>query len=201
LPTHNTGVNVSNWHIPTAHREVNHGILASPYRSRADKMSILGVIPAIDPEPTFAIYTPQVDNLYVNPMNWRKNMSIEQLANLSEVISGIVVAVTLIIVVFQMRQNNEQVQAEAIREGINDFVRVMARLTSNEVDAANFRIGLNNFSNLSSDGKACFHSKMVNMLGGYDQVYNLYLAKRLKKSYIDAACRTFLPFLKTKGGK
>lgn len=127
-------------------------------------------------------------------------MSIEQLAYISDVISGIVVAITLVIVVFQMRQNNHQVQAEALSEAINDFVRNISSSTSNENDAANFRIGQNNFSHLSQDEKACFHSKMLNMFGGFDQVYNLYRAKRLDKLHFEAARRTFLPFLMTQGG-
>jgi hypothetical protein len=154
----------------------------------------------IDPELLFVISTHLDNNKVINNRNRRGNISIEQLANLSEVFSGIVVAVTLIIVVFQMRQNNNQVQAEALREAINDFVRTIVSASSNEADAANLRIGLNNFSDLSPDGKACFHSKLVKMFGGFDQVYNLYLAKRLSKLHFEATQRTYFPYLMTQGG-
>ena len=124
-------------------------------------------------------------------------MTIEQLAYISEIISGIVVATTLIILVLQMRQSNRREQSEALRETVNDFISGIVQATATEYDAENFRNGVHNFDELSSNEKARFHSTMLNMAAGFDQVLNLYKTKRLGKTLLttglarkDANCRT-----------
>ena len=128
-------------------------------------------------------------------------MTIEQLAYISEIISGIVVATTLIILVLQIRQSNRREQAEALRETVNDFIRGIVQATATENDAANFRNGVHNFDELSSNEKARFHSTMLKISAGFDQVLNLYQSKRLDKIHFQGAQRTYIAIIKTPGAQ
>jgi hypothetical protein len=128
-------------------------------------------------------------------------MTIEKLAYISEIISGIVVATTLIIVAYQMRQNNRREQAEALRETVNDFIGGIVQATATENDAENFRNGVHNFDELSSTEKARFHSTMLNMAARFDQVLNLYESKRLGKTHFEGAQRTYITIMKTPGAQ
>ena len=100
-----------------------------------------------------------------------------------------------------MRQSNRREQSEALRETVNDFISGIVQATATEYDAENFRNGVHNFDELSSNEKARFHSTMLNMAAGFDQVLNLYKTKRLGKTHFQAAQRTYITIIKTPGAQ
>lgn len=128
-------------------------------------------------------------------------MTVENLAYISEIGSGIVVATTLVILVFQVRQNGRREQVDAIREGVNDFVRAVVGVTASREDAENFLAGAHGLEKLSSADQARFHSTMLDLVAGFDQIFNLHLNKLLDDDHFLAAQRTFISFLKVPGGQ
>ena len=128
-------------------------------------------------------------------------MGTEGLANISEVVSGIVVAITLLILVFQVRQNGRRQQVEAISEGVNDFVRAVVSVTATEDRARVFLSGAHGLDGLSPVEQARFHSTMLDLVAGFDQIYHLYQNRLLDEDHFLAAQRTFISFLKLPGGQ
>jgi len=133
------------------------------------------------------------------PGGW--SMNIEILAHISEIVSGIVVATTLLILVFQIRQNGRREQVDAVREGVNTFVRSVVSVTATEERAENFLAGAHGLDNLSSINQARFHSTMLDLVAGFDQIFNLHQNKLLDEDHFLAAQRTFISILKTPGAQ
>ncbi len=129
------------------------------------------------------------------------SFSLEQLAYLGDIISGLVVATTLVVLVFEMSSGNRRLRSEALRETINDFIRSYAQATSVPEKASNFRDGLNNFFEMKPDEQAQFHSTMLNLTGGFNQVQSLYSKGLIEKQTFDGAKRVYLTTMRTRGAK
>jgi hypothetical protein len=128
-------------------------------------------------------------------------MTIESIAHISEIVSGIVVATTLLILVFQIRQNGRRQKVEAVKEGVNDFVRGVVRMTATREGAENFLDGAHGLDELSSIDQARFHSKMLDLVAGFDQIFSLYRNGLLDEDHFLAAQRTFISILKIPGAQ
>jgi len=128
-------------------------------------------------------------------------MSLENLALYSEVISGIVVAISVLILAFQVRQHGRREQVEAIKEGVNDFVRSVVNVTATQERAENFLAGAHGLDDLSAVDQARFHSKMLDLVAGFDQVFGLYQNRLLDDDHFLAAQRTFISLLKLPGAQ
>ena len=130
-----------------------------------------------------------------------ESLTLEHFSYLGDIISGLVVAVTLVFLVYEMAKNNNRLKSEAMRETVNDFIRVFTAATETNEKASNFRKGLNDFDGLSNDEQARFHSTMLNLVAGFSQVYSLYSKGLLEKPPYDASERTFITTMKSPGAQ
>ncbi len=128
-------------------------------------------------------------------------MTVENLAYIAEIVSGVVVATTLLILVIQVRQSARRQQVEAISEGVNDFVRAVVGITGTRERAENFLAGAHGLENLSSVDQARFHSSMLDLVAGFDQIFNQHQNKLLDEDHFLAAQRTFISILKVPGAQ
>ena len=128
-------------------------------------------------------------------------MTVENLAYIAEIVSGIVVAATLLILVFQVRQSARRQQVEAISVGVNDFVRAVVSITGTRERAENFLAGAHGLESLSSVDQARFHSSMLDLVAGFDQIFNQHQSKLLDEDHFLAAQRTFISILKIPGAQ
>jgi len=128
-------------------------------------------------------------------------MTIENFAHISEIVSGFVVATSLLILVFQVHQNGRRQQVEAVKEGGNAFVRAVVRMTATQEGAEIFLEGAHGLDELSSIDQARFHSTMLDLVAGFDQIFSLYRNGMLDEDHFLAAQRTFISILKIPGAQ
>ena len=126
-----------------------------------------------------------------------ESVTLAQLAYIGEIISGLAVATTLVVLVFEMSAGNRRLHSEALRETVNDFIRSFSQATESTGAAANFRNGLNNFIGMQPDDQALFHSTMLNLSGGFSQVLSLYEKGLLEGAPFEAAQRVYLTTMRT----
>lgn len=128
-------------------------------------------------------------------------MTIGEFAQISEIVSGVVVAITLLILVFQLRQNFHQQRAESVKEGVNGFVRAVVAITATRDRAENFLRGAHGIENMPSVDQACFHSAMLDLVAGFDQLYSLHHKGLIDEEHFLAGQRTFISLLKLPGAQ
>ena len=98
-------------------------------------------------------------------------MSIEQLANIAEVFGMLVVAITLIFLTVQMRQNTRAVRLNTIH-GISESSRAQYALVGgSEQVAAVYRTGMISPQELKKVARVQFYAMMHNQVRGYEDAF------------------------------
>ncbi len=98
-------------------------------------------------------------------------MSIEQLANIAEVFGMLVVAITLIFLTVQMRQNTRAVRMNTIH-GISESSRAQYALVGgSEQVAAVYRTGMISPQELKNVARVQFYALMHNQVRGYEDAF------------------------------
>lgn len=128
-------------------------------------------------------------------VNW------EVVSALATLLSGLAVTATVIYLAIQTRNGNRQLAAQAVKDAITQFVGTYAGVTATEVDADNFRNGMNRLSELSKSQQAMFHAKMQLLANGYYQVWTLHNHGMLVDEDLFIKCRNlYITVLRTNGG-
>ena len=98
-------------------------------------------------------------------------MSIEQLANIAEVFGMLVVAITLIFLTLQMRQNTRAVRLNTIHGITESFRAHYALIGGSEQVTAVFWTGLTSPQELKQVARVQFYTLMHNMVRGYEDAF------------------------------
>ncbi|MCZ6774148.1 MAG: hypothetical protein O7G83_19500, partial [Proteobacteria bacterium] len=180
------------------------GRYRTPASTRSQTRARVPLRVSNNPNQKPTLITPGLHYSSIINNNWGgavESISLEQMAYLSDIISGLAVAVTLIFLVYQMAKNNRRLESDALREIVNDFIRSFAQATETSEKASNFRNGLNDFNTLPIDEQARFHSAMLDMTAGYNQVLSLYEKGLLDKPPYEAAERVYMTTMKSPGAQ
>jgi len=98
-------------------------------------------------------------------------MHLEQLANIAEVFGMFVVAITLIFLTVQMRQNTRAVRSNTVH-GISESFRAQYALVGgSELVAAVYLTGLTNPQELKTAARVQFYALMHNQVRGYEDAF------------------------------
>ena len=128
-------------------------------------------------------------------MNW------DALGAIAETIGVLGVIVTIGYLAVQVRQSNRQEAVHGVSAAAKEFVNAYAAATADEVNAENFRAGLNQFDELSRNDKAMFHSKMQLLASGLYQVMAMYESSMLVDEDLFSKSESlFLSFVLSPGG-
>ena len=98
-------------------------------------------------------------------------MSIEQLANIAEVFGMLVVAITLIFLTLQMRQNTRAVRLNTIHGISETFRSQYALVGGSEQVAAVYLTGLTSPQELKQVARVQFYALMHNQMRGYEDAF------------------------------
>jgi hypothetical protein len=130
-----------------------------------------------------------------------ESLTLEQWSYIGDIISGFVVAITLVFLVYEMAKNGRRLKSEAFREAVNDFVHSYTQATETKEKASTFRNALNHFDELSSDEQASFHSTMLQITATLSHVHSLFMKGLLEEPVFTACERSYLPLMNTDGGQ
>ena len=98
-------------------------------------------------------------------------MPLEQLANIAEVFGTLVVAITLIFLTVQMRQNTRAVRLNTFHSISEAFRSQYALVGGNESVAAVYMTGLTRPQELKDAAKVQFYALMHNQVRGYENAF------------------------------
>jgi hypothetical protein len=126
-------------------------------------------------------------------------MNLEQIYYVGEIGAVFAVAVTLILLTVQLRQNTRQQRAGALREAIIELVHAIAQTTADEESADNFRNGLHDFNGMTPNARARFHATMLSLVARFDLVLQLHDARLLDESEFVAMQRTYISIFRSPG--
>ena len=71
-----------------------------------------------------------------------ESLTLEQWSYIGDIISGFVVAITLVFLVYEMAKNGRRLKSEAFREAVNDFVHSYTQATETKEKA--IKVGVAN---------------------------------------------------------
>jgi hypothetical protein len=128
-----------------------------------------------------------------------ESTTLEEIYYIAELLGVVAVVVTLIFLAVQIRQNTRQLESQALREAIYDFLDSYAKFTADEINAKNFRMGLNKFESLTQEEKAVFHSKGQILINSFFLVLSHHDKGLIDNETFNAMEIFFLKILKSPG--
>lgn len=123
------------------------------------------------------------------------------MSTVAEVIGAAGVIVTLVYLAIQVHRNTRQLQFQGMEAARKEFLNVFDELTRTRENADLFRHGLNQFSQMSANDQACFHSQMHALLHGYHSVWSLNNAGILTNRDFEGMRQLLASVLITPGGR
>ena len=128
-------------------------------------------------------------------------MSLSDLAELGSFLSGVAVAITLIILLLQMRQNTKAMSSAALDSGLSDFNRLLAAFAGDPSLVTIMRNCLHSFSKQPPNDQFRFDSVMSIFILNGQFIFNQRDAGVLNRLIADQQLQFWVGLLKMDGGR
>ena len=109
-------------------------------------------------------------------MNW------EAAGAIGEMVAAVAVVISLLYVGKQIRDNSREAQASALEQAVDDRQR-MGEITMQAHMAPIWRVGLNDYHQLSQDQKIQFNGLLLTMIMSHWKLRNLHLEGKLGEDF------------------
>jgi hypothetical protein len=128
-------------------------------------------------------------------------MNFSDWSVVADIVSALGIILTLVYLAIQIRQNTRQKKLQGLQEATELFLHSYEQVSATVEDAEVFRKGLNDFDSLSTNEKACFHSKIHSLVTGFDSIWNLYMNGLLPENEFVAMRAMFISMLASPGAQ
>jgi hypothetical protein len=128
-------------------------------------------------------------------------ITIQEISNISTIISPFVVVISLLYLARQFKQSSDNMKLESLNTAINIHVNQIANLTVTEEAAELFRKFCKDFNSLSLNERGVMHCKMLERIATYHQVWQFAQKALLNEDDFNAMRGQFISILRTPGGR
>lgn len=126
-------------------------------------------------------------------MNW------EAFGAIAEMFGALGVIATLVYLALQIRQSNRQDCVKGLQDAVAHFVDNVLRSTATRANAEVFRKGLHGFKDMPELDQAQFHSMLLRLAAGFNQVRILHESGLLHRSKFEAMEYTMTSIMRSPG--
>jgi len=128
-------------------------------------------------------------------MNW------EAVGAVGEIVSAVMVLVTLLFLSNQIRQSNKIAQGQAMRDVIGQFNESMQRWADTTETIPIVQRGFSDYDGLSSAEKAHFSIRLAPMINQFDLMLRLHRSGQFPTDLLDDFASICISVITTPGGK